>query len=307
MDAVRDFAGRVAFITGGASGAGFGQALVFGRAGARIAIADVRRDALDAAVDRLTEAGIDARGFALDITDRAAYARVADAVEEHFGDPVTLLFNTAGVNGFGPIETMTYDDFDWIMGVNLGGVINGMQTFVPRMIAAGRGGHVTSVASVGGFEGSRMTGPYSMAKAGVINLMESYAQALPAHGIGVSVLCPASIRSNISDAHLTRTQPAATGVLTDDEFVGALREVYSHGMDPEHLALHLKRGIERDQLYVIPYPEVRDDLEGTFGRILDALPDSDDLDPAGAASRERALAEFRTAARRRADNAERTI
>lgn len=151
-----------------------------------------------------------------------------------------------------------------------------------------------------------MAGPYSLAKAGVINLMESYAQALPAYGIGVSVLCPASIRSNISDAHLTRAQPAATGVLTDDDFVGSLREVYSHGMDPEHLALHLKRGIEREQLYVIPYPEVRDDLEGVFGRILDAIPATDDLDPAGAVRRERALAEFRTAARKRADNARRT-
>ena len=302
---MRDFGGRVAFITGGASGAGFGQATVFGRAGARIAIADVRPDALDDAVARLTEAGIEARGFVLDVTDRAAYARVADAVEEHFGDPVTLLFNTAGVNGFGPIEAMTYEDFDWIMGVNLGGVINGMQTFVPRMIAAGRGGHVTSVASVGGFEGSRMTGPYSMAKAGGINLLASYGQALPAHGLRGSGLGPAGIRSNISDAHLTREQPSATGVLTDDGFVGALREVYSHGMDPEHLAMHLKRAIEREQLYVIPYPEVRDDLEGVFGRILDALPDSDDLDPAGAASRERALADFRAGIRRRADNASR--
>ncbi len=303
---MRDFGGRVAFITGGASGAGFGQAMVFGRAGVRIAIADVRPEALDEAVVTLREAGIDAEGFPLDVTDRAAYARVADAVEERFGDPVTLLFNTAGVNGFGPIETMTYEDFDWILGVNLGGVINGMQTFVPRMIAAGRGGHVASVASVGGFEGSRMAGPYSLAKAGVINLMESYAQALPAHGIGVSVLCPASIRSNISDAHLTRAQPSATGVLSDDDFVSTLREVYSHGMDPEHLALHLKRAMEREQLYVIPYPEVRDDLEGTFGRILDAIPGTDDLDPAGAARRERALAEFRAAARRRTTNAGRT-
>jgi NAD(P)-dependent dehydrogenase (short-subunit alcohol dehydrogenase family) len=300
---VKDFRGRVAFITGGASGAGFGQATTFGRAGARVAIADVRRDALDEAVGRLDALGVDAWGVQLDVTDRDAYRRAADSVEDHFGDPVTLLFNTAGVNGFGPIEGMTYDDFDWILGVNLGGVINGMQTFVPRMIKAGRGGHITSVASVGGFEGGRMTGPYAASKAAVINLMESYALALPAYGIGVSVLCPAGIRSNIADSHLTRSEPTATGVLVDDEFVDELREVYSHGMDPEHLALHLKRAIERDQLYVIPYPEVRDDLEHTFGRILDAIPDVDDLAPAGAAERQQALAAFRAAARRRADRA----
>jgi NAD(P)-dependent dehydrogenase (short-subunit alcohol dehydrogenase family) len=301
---MKDFRNRVAFITGGASGAGFGQASTFGRAGARIAIADVRRDALDDAVARLAALGVDAWGVALDITDREAYRRAADAVEDHFGDPVTLLFNTAGVNGFGSIERMTYDDFDWILGVNLGGVINGMQTFVPRMIDAGRGGHITSVASVGGFQGGRMTGPYAASKAAVISLMESYAQVLPSYGIGVSVLCPASIRSNIAESHLTRSEPAATGVLVDDEFVDELREVYSHGMDPEHLALHLKRAIERDQLYVIPYPEVRDDLEHTFGRILDAIPDVDDLAPTGAAERQRALAAFRATARRRVERTE---
>lgn len=298
---MKDFEGRVAFITGGASGAGLGQARVFGRAGVRVAIADVRADALAGAVDDLAREGVEAFPVVLDITDRAAYARAADEVEAHFGDPITLLFNTAGVNGFGSIETMTYDDFDWILGVNLGGVVNGLRTIVPRMIAAGRGGHVTSVASVGGFEGSRMTGPYSAAKAAVISLMESFALALPAHGIGVTVLCPASIRSNISEAHLTRAAADASGVLTDDAFVESLREVYAHGMDPEHLALHLKRAIERDELYAIPYPEVRDDLERTFGRILDAVPDTDELDLEGAEQRLRALARFRESARARAD------
>lgn len=300
---MRDFAGRVAFITGGASGAGLGQARVFGRAGARVAIADLRADALQSAVAKLAEQGVDAHPVVLDIRDRVAYARAADAVEAHFGDPVTLLFNTAGVNGFGSVETMTYDDFDWILGVNLGGVVNGMRTFVPRMIDAGLGGHITSVASVGGFEGSRMTGPYSAAKAAVISLMESFAQVLPAHGIGVTVLCPASIRSNISESHLTRGAAEATGILTDDDFVGGLREVYSHGMDPEHLALHLRRAIEHDELYAIPYPEVRDDLERTFGRILDAVPDTDELAPEGVDQRLRALARFRADARRRADTA----
>lgn len=292
---MRDFGGRLAFITGGASGAGFGQAEVFGRAGSRIAIADIRRDALDEAIGRLRDAGIEASGYVLDVTDRLQYARVADTVEDDFGSTVSLLFNTAGVNGFGPLEQMSYADFDWIMGVNFGGVLNGMQTFVPRMIEAAAGGHIVSVASMGGFEGGRMTGPYNAAKAAVINLMESYSHVLPAHGIGVSVLCPANIRSNISEAHRTRPDlgGADTGVRTDDVFLGALREVYSHGMDPETLAMHLKSAIERDELYVLPYPEVRADLERVFGRILDAVAEADELDPAGVADRMRALDDFR--------------
>lgn len=294
-----DIAGRVAFITGGASGAGFGQARVFGAAGARIALADVRPAALASAVALLHADGIEAWAVPLDVTDRTAFAAAADGAEAHFGAPVTLLFNTAGVNGFGSVEKLTYSDFDWLLGVNLGGVVNGMQTFVPRMISAGLGGHVVSVASVGGFHGGRMTGPYSAAKAAVISLMESYAEALPAHGIGVTVLCPASIRSNIASSYETRPATAGgTGVITDEGFVGSLREVYSHGMDPEDLAVHLKRSMERGDLYAIPYPEVREDLETAFGRILDAVPEGDDLSPDGVRRRVRALDAFRRASGR---------
>ncbi|MFV0373960.1 SDR family NAD(P)-dependent oxidoreductase [Microbacterium sp.] len=292
-----DVTGRVAFITGGASGAGFGQACVFGDAGARIAIADVRADALDRAVSALGARGIEAFGVPLDITDRVAYAAAADAVEDHFGHPVTLLFNTAGVNGFGPVEAMTYGDIDWLLNVNLGGVVNGMQTFVPRMIAADRGGHVVSVASVGGFEGSPMTAPYSAAKAAVISLMESYAPALETHGIGVTVLCPANIRSNIAESDAVRTtDTAGSGVRTDDRFRASLREVYAHGMDPEHLARRLMEAIAAGQLYAIPYPEVRGDLEAKFSRVLAAIPADDPDDPDGAADRVRALGAFRAAA-----------
>lgn len=301
---MKDFADRVAFITGGASGAGFGQAVVFGQAGARVAIADVRADALDEAVGQLRDRGIDAYGVQLDITDRAAYARAVDDVEAHFSAPVTLLFNTAGVNGFGSVEQMTGDDFDWILDVDLGGVINGMLTVVPRMIAAGHGGHVVSVASMGGFVGGRMTGPYSAAKAAVISLMESYAEVLPTHDIGVTVLCPANIRSNIAESHQTRQAPAETGIMTNEEFVGALREVYSHGIEPIELAEHLKRGVEAGDLYVIPYPEVRDDLERIFQRRLDAVLAPDDRALAGMAEREAALEAFRATARERAARAQ---
>lgn len=291
--------GRVAVITGGASGAGLGQARVFGRAGARIAIADVRDEPRRTAAAALREEGIDVWDVALDVTDRAGFAWVADAVEDHFGAPVTLLFNTAGVNGFGSVETMTASDFDWLLGVNLGGVVNGMTTFVPRMIEAGQGGHIATVASVGGFEGGRMTAPYSAAKSAVIRLMESYAQALPEYGIGVTVLCPANIRSGIAESVRLRqgTVSEDSGVMAGEGFLDALREVHDHGMEPEDLALHLKRAMEEGALYCIPYPEVREDLERGFGRILDAIPDVDELAPAAAAERVEALARFRESAR----------
>src|SRR5215475_10018108 len=113
-----DYTGKVAFITGGGSGAGFGQASVFAEAGCSIVIADIRPEAIERAVAQLRGQGARVHGIQLDVTDRAAYARAADEVEKVFGQPPELLFNTAGINAFGPLEKSTYDDFDWLMGVN---------------------------------------------------------------------------------------------------------------------------------------------------------------------------------------------
>lgn len=286
---MKDFAGQVAFITGGASGAGLGQALVFGRAGCKIAIADIRSEAVEAAVAKLKAEEIEAHGIVLDITDRAAYAAAADEVEAVYGQAPTLLFNTAGVNNFGPIEQTTYGDFDWLIGVNLGGVVNGMVTFVPRMIASGKPGHVVTVASLGGFTGSALAGPYSAAKAAVVNLMEGYRQGLEKYGIGVSVVCPANIKSNIAEATLTRSAAyGETGYVEGPEAIASLNSIYQHGMEPEVLAGHVMKGIVENALYIIPYPETKDMLAAHFAQIVDAIPPLD-TDPEGAKKRTDAL------------------
>lgn len=286
---MQDFNDQIAFITGGASGAGFGQAQVFGRAGAKIVVADIRADAVEQAVAALTAEGITAHGLVLDIMDREAYARAADEVERVFGGPPTLLFNTAGVNSFGPVENTSFDDFDWIIGVNLGGVINGMVTFVPRMIRSGRPGHVVTTSSIGGLMGSALAAPYSAAKAAVINLMESYRLGLEKHGIGVSVLCPANIRSNIAEA--SRLRPARfgqSGYVENEDSIASLHSIHQHGMDPIELAEHVKRAIEANELYVIPYPEAKDSLRTHFDRIVDSVLPLE-ADPEGARLRTEAL------------------
>ena len=286
---MKDFHGKIAFITGGANGAGFGQAQVFGRAGCRIVIADIRGDALQAALARLKDEGIEAHAIQLDLMDRAAYARAADEVEQIYGGPPQLLFNTAGVNTFGPTEASTYEDYDWVMGVNLGGVINGMVTFVPRMIKAGQEGHIVSTASVGGFQGSQGAAIYCAAKAAVINLMESYNQSLAQYNIGVSVLCPANIRSNIGRSTDTRPEHLArTGYVVNDETIRSLESIYQHGMDPIDLADHVKRAIEENKLYILPYPEIKAGVEKHFQEILDAWMPIE-ADPEGARKRTEAL------------------
>jgi NAD(P)-dependent dehydrogenase (short-subunit alcohol dehydrogenase family) len=284
-----DYNGKVAFITGGASGVGFGQATVFAEAGCGIAIADVRRAAIDEAVGKLRAQGAKVHGIQLDVTDRTAYARAADEVEKVFGKPPELLFNTAGVNTFGPVEKSTYDDFDWLVGVNFGGVVNGMVTFVPRMIAAGRGGYIVTTASIGGFFGSPAASIYSAAKAAVINLMESYHLALARYQIGVSVLCPANVRSNIAEA--TRLRPAHlgnTGYVVNDDVIRSLQSIHAHGLDPVVLARRTKEAMEAGQLYIIPYPEEKEPLVKHFKQIVDSVLPME-ADPEGARKRTEAL------------------
>ena len=204
----------------------------------------------------------------------------------------TLLFNTAGVNSFGPVEKTSYDDFDWLIGVNLGGVINGMVTFVPRMIASGKPGHVVTCSSLGGLSGSALAAPYSAAKAAVINLMESYAQGLAKYNIGVSVICPANIKSNIAEA--SKLRPAglgASGYVENDETIASLHSIHRHGMEPVELAEWTKKGIEKGDLYIIPYPEAKEQMRAHFDRIVDAILPLE-ADPEGARKRIDALMEW---------------
>jgi NAD(P)-dependent dehydrogenase (short-subunit alcohol dehydrogenase family) len=275
-----DFKDKVAFITGGASGAGLGQAKVFADAGCKVVIADIRQKALDEAMATLKNRGATAHAIHLDLTDRAAYERAAEEVEQVFGEAPQLLFNTAGVSQFGPIESSTYDDWDWQLSVNYGGVLNGLVTFVPRMIAAGKGGHIVNTASMGAFNASSLAGIYCVSKFAVRALSEAYRDALAKYNIGVSCLCPANINSNIGESIKTRpAKYADSGYTTDENEIKALNEIYSHGMDPEELARHVMEAIKKNDAYIIPYPEARRGLEASIKKIIECVPPADDEAP----------------------------
>ena len=253
---MKDFAGKVLFITGGASGAGFGQAKVFSEAGCKVVIADIRRDHLDEAKAYFRDKKVKVHAIQLDITDRKAYIDAADEVEKVFGSPPQLLFNTAGVNTFGPPEASTFEDFDWVLGVNLGGVINGMVIFVPRMIKAGKGGHIVTTSSMSGFMAASGCTPYSASKAAVNSLMECYYQSLKYYGIGVSCLCPGGINTNIAEATFTRPKHLAnSGYRVNKKTIEFEGRANAQGMEPVELARILKKGIENELLYIIPYPD----------------------------------------------------
>lgn len=256
---MKDFAGKICFITGGASGAGLGQAKVFGRAGMKVTIADVRQDALDNAVEELVAFGIkreDILAIKADLTNRGEYTAAADKVEQVFGGPPHLLIQTAGVNSFGPIEASTFDDFDWVMGVCLNHVVNGLLIFVPRMIKAYANKtefHVATTSSGGAFMAGSGCGPYSASKAAVNNLMYSYAEALKPYGAGATVLCPGNINSNIGNAEKYRPENLRnTGYHVTEGTMAHLRSVHALGIDPVELAEILKEGIENERIIVMP-------------------------------------------------------
>jgi NAD(P)-dependent dehydrogenase (short-subunit alcohol dehydrogenase family) len=270
-------AGRTAFITGGGSGVALGQAKIFAEAGCKIAIADIRQDHLDEATAWFDQTDFEMMAVKLDITDRAAYARAADAVEAKLG-PVELLFNTAGVSIFGPLQNATYDDWDWQLNVNLGGVINGIQTFVPRMIERGNGGHIVNTASMSAFVALKGTGIYCTSKMAIRGLSECLAMDLAEHGIGVSMLCPGAVNTNIHEAVLTRPAHLQnTGYYgADPDVLAHLKRVISIGVEPEVLARYVVKGVEADQLYILPYPEFRGTLEDIHAQVMAALAKPED-------------------------------
>jgi len=268
---MKDFSGKIAFITGGASGAGFGQAQIFSEAGMKVVIADIRQDHIDEAMAYFKEKGAPVHAIKLDVTDREGYAAAADEVERVYGGAPDLLVLTAGVNVFGPAEASTYDDFDWVFGICFGGVVNGLITFVPRMIKSGKGGYIAATVSWGAFGAGAMVAPYTAAKAAVLNLMESYYLALKPYGIGVTSLCPANIKSRIYETalHNRPEHLQNTGYNVNEKTQEFLATIHQHGMDPRVLAEWLKKGIENEQFLVVPYPSGPRMVELELKRFVD--------------------------------------
>jgi NAD(P)-dependent dehydrogenase (short-subunit alcohol dehydrogenase family) len=187
---LESFDGKVAVITGGASGIGLALARRLATAGARLVLADIEVDALDRAVGELTSSGTEVIGVRADVAERAQVEAVAARAMERIG-ALHLAVNNAGVGLGGPCWTLTEDDSRWVLGVNLWGVIHGVSVFTPLIISSG-GGHVVNTASMAGLTSTPFVAPYNVAKHGVVALSETLALELAMlhPEVGVTVVCP---------------------------------------------------------------------------------------------------------------------
>lgn len=273
---MKDIKDKVAFITGGASGIGLGMARAFSAAGMKIVIADIRQDHLDEAKGAFDK-DAEVHTVKLDVTDRDGFAAAADETERIFG-PVQVLCNNAGIGLGGPMKLATYDDWDWNMNVNIGGVINGVQTFLPRMLEHGEGGHIVNTASTGGLVVHGMAGLYCTAKFAVVGLSEALRGELADENIGVSAFCPGPVQTNIAEsgktrpAHLSRTGYAETDKERQARS-SAMSEARQYWMEPLEAGERVLDGIIHNDLYIITHPEFRDIFAARGEAVLAAIPD----------------------------------
>jgi NAD(P)-dependent dehydrogenase (short-subunit alcohol dehydrogenase family) len=272
MEHLRD---RVAFITGGASGIGLGIARACLGAGMKAVVTDVRESALESAVASLGAKRGVVLPLVLDVSDRQQWSVSAERVRREYGG-VDLLCSNAGVNFVGPTHEATYEDWDFALGVNLGGTVNAVRTFAPSMIGSGRGGHIVITASVNGLFTGAGVGVYVTTKFALVGLAESLRADLNEFGIGVSVLCPGPVKSELfeSTQEVRPTKFAATGSkpLLPPGVDRTDTPIFQTALTGTEVGAYVLEGVRRNDMYILTHPEIRPVLEARAAALLAALP-----------------------------------
>jgi NAD(P)-dependent dehydrogenase (short-subunit alcohol dehydrogenase family) len=281
---MKDLKGKVAFITGGASGIGLGIAKACVKYGMKVVIVDSRQDALDEAMAYFKEKKLPAHPIKLNVTDREAYVKAADEAEKVF-DKIHVLVSNAGVgSGSGPVEKLTYKDWDYSMGVNVGGCINSIMTIVPRILKHGEGGHVVATSSTCGLMGSSNFTIYCTTKFAVTGMMECLATELQDRNIGVSVLYPGPTMGNLGlSSFVNRPEhlrnegetwpPKMPPPPKDGQPRRPLGDFRVVMMDPVETGERVLRAIRNNDLFIHTHPEFRDGYIARHDAIIRAIPD----------------------------------
>jgi NADP-dependent 3-hydroxy acid dehydrogenase YdfG len=281
---VKDINGKVAFITGGASGIGLGIAKACARHGMKVVLADSRQDALDEAMKYFRTQKQTAHPIKLDVTDRDAYARAADEAEKVFGK-IHVLVNNAGVASGSTVQNCTYKDWDFSMGINVGGAINGLVTIIPRILKHGEGGHVVATSSTGGLSAVGNCVIYCTTKYALAGMMECVATDLQDKNVGASVLVPGPTTTNLGPSTFTNrpehlrnageTWPPKPPP-SPEEGGPKMPPPMSFGevfMDPVETGERVVRGIINNDLFIITHPEFKQGFNARNEAIMRACPD----------------------------------
>ena len=268
---MKDLKGKTAYVSGAASGIGFGITTALVKAGVNVAMVDIRADALAEARARLHNLGGETEAFVSDVSDAKILAATADQIERRFG-PLHILCNNAGVAMLGkPLDEISLSDWNWVIDVNIKGVVNGIATFIPRMKAHGEPGHIVNTASIGGLQVNPnfLTGAYSMTKYAVVAMSEALENELAGSNLGVSVLCPAAVDTGI---HLSaRARPERLGGAFErkaDHFMG---DLIKDGLRPEQVGARVVQAIKDDEFYILTHSSPREWVEKRFTRIMRAF------------------------------------
>jgi NAD(P)-dependent dehydrogenase (short-subunit alcohol dehydrogenase family) len=272
-----EFAGKTAVVTGAGSGFGLELARLAGQRGMRLVLADVQADALEQASQELRAQGAQVLPFVLSVSDSAAMQAMADAVQAQWGAP-HLVFNNAGVGSGGLIWENTLADWDWVLGVNLMGVVHGVRLFTPMMLAAAQAdsrwrGHIVNTASMAGLLSPPNMGVYNVSKHAVVALTETlyHDLSLVSDQIGVSVLCPYFVPTGISQSH--RNRPAGSSRPTTSQRVGQVmmdKAVQSGKVTAAEVAASTFAAIEGGQFYVYSHPQALRTVQARMEDIVHA-------------------------------------
>jgi len=254
---MHDFEGKVAVITGGASGLGLAMARRFGAAGMKLVIADIETGALADAEASLKAAGVEVVGHRTDVAESSELEALADLAYDRFG-AVHILANNAGIGGSpGAMWELSEADWRWVIDVDLWSVIHGVRAFLPRMIASGQQGHVINTASVAGLISGAVGGPYTVAKFGVVALSEQlyFELGRAEHSIGVSVLCPGFVNTRIFDSGRNRQESYGQSVEDEsperEELRAALEAMRETMIQPDTIGDRVFDAVVENQLYIV--------------------------------------------------------
>jgi len=261
-----DLRAKTAVVTGGASGIGRALTLRFAREGANVVVADLDATGMEAAAAEARGLGVKALTVTTDVSELAQVQALAARAFETFG-AVHVLCNNAGVAAWGGLESASHRDWQWVLGVNLWGVIHGIEAFVPRMILRGEPGHIVNTASMAGLVASKGLGIYNTSKYAVVGLSETLAKDLKPYRIGVSVLCPMGVETRIRESE--RNRPVA---LRNDRAAGAEPvELIGRYLTPDVVAEMVLAAIRANELYVITHDEALEPLRRRAERLERAV------------------------------------